>query len=136
MDAQPTEALRIGFGIAYIDALVKNIDARGTGVLGTYTPANASKWSGNAMVRYTWPLFGGHLHAQVDGNYLSKFFFAISDTPVLQQGGYGITNLRLVFNAAGDKLEFGGRTRLIQTVRGAGYVRMHPDRHHARRLSR
>jgi iron complex outermembrane receptor protein len=107
VEAQPTEAVRIGFGIAYIDALVKNIDARGTGVMGTYTPANASKWSGNAMVRYTWPLFGGHFHAQVDGNYLSKFFFAISDTPVLQQGGYGLLNLRLVFNPAGDKLEFG-----------------------------
>ncbi|HVW71046.1 MAG TPA: TonB-dependent receptor [Steroidobacteraceae bacterium] len=107
IDAQPTEALRLGLGIAYIDAIVKDIDARGTGVLGNYTPANASKWSGNALVRYTWPLFGGHFWTQLDGNYLSKFYFAISDIPVLQQGGYGLTNFRVGFNPAGDKLEVG-----------------------------
>jgi iron complex outermembrane receptor protein len=107
IDGQPTEALRLGFGIAYIDAIVKNIDARGTGVLGNYTPANASKWSGNALVRYTWPLFGGHFYAQVDGNYLSRFYFAISDIPVLQQGGYGLTNVRLVFTPKGNNLEVG-----------------------------
>ena len=107
IDAQPTEALRVGFGIAYIDAIVKSIDARGTGVLGNYTPANASKWSGNALIRYTLPMFGGHGWAQLDGNYLSKFYFAISDIPVLQQGGYGLTNFRIGFNPAGDKLEVG-----------------------------
>ncbi len=107
LDAQPTEALRLGLGIAYIDAIVKGIDARGTGVMGNYTPANASKWSGNALVRYTRALFGGHLYAQVDGNYLSKFYFAISDTPVLQQGGYGLTNLRLGFTPSGNKLDVG-----------------------------
>jgi iron complex outermembrane receptor protein len=107
IEAQPTQALRIGFGIAYIDALVKNIDARGTGVLGDYTPANASKWSGNALIRYTWPLLGGHLAAQLDGNYLSKFYFAISDIPVLQQGGYGLGNFRLSYTPAGEHLEVG-----------------------------
>jgi iron complex outermembrane receptor protein len=107
LEYAPTERLRLGLGAAYVDAVVTNIDARGTGVPGTYTPSNAPRWSGNALARYTWPAFTGHLSAQVDGNYLSKFWFGIADIPDIQQGAYGLANARLSFLTHSEKVEVG-----------------------------
>jgi iron complex outermembrane receptor protein len=106
-EVTPVDALRIGLGVAYVDAIVKNVDARGTGVLADYVPGNAPRWSGNAMIRYTWPVGSGHLAAQADGNFLSKFWFNIADTPVVMQGGYGLANLRLNYTTASEKVEVG-----------------------------
>ncbi|GAC1303026.1 MAG: TonB-dependent receptor [Steroidobacteraceae bacterium] len=107
LEYAPTDSLRLGVGAAYVDAVVSNIDARGNGVPGDYTPSNAPRWSGNAMARYTWALLGGHLAAQVDGNYLSKFWFGIADIPDIQQGSYGLGNARLNYLTQSDKIEVG-----------------------------
>jgi iron complex outermembrane recepter protein len=103
----PTESLRLGLGAAYVDAIVEDIDARGTGVPGNYIPSNAPRWSGNAMARYTWPAFAGHLSAQVDGNYLSSFWFGVADVPDIRQGSYGIANARLNYLTHSEKIEVG-----------------------------
>jgi hypothetical protein len=47
------------------------------------------------LARYTWPVFTGHLSAQIDGNYLSKFWFGVADIPDIEQGSYGLANARL-----------------------------------------
>jgi iron complex outermembrane receptor protein len=107
LEYAPTESLRLGLGAAYVDAVVRDIDARGNGVPGDYTPSNAPRWSGNALVRYTWPLFSGHLSAQVDGNYLSKFWFGIADIPDIQQGSYGLANARVNYVTQSEKIEVG-----------------------------
>jgi iron complex outermembrane receptor protein len=107
LEYAPTERLRLGLGAAYVDAIVMNIDARGTGVPGNYTPSNAPRWTGNALARYTWPAFTGHLSAQVDGNYLSKFWFGVADIPDIQQGSYGLANARLSYLTHSEKIEAG-----------------------------
>ena len=62
-----TEQLRIGLGAAYVDAVVYDVNARGVydangkDVVGNFTPGNAPKWSGNWMIRYSWPVGAGHL---------------------------------------------------------------------------
>ena len=107
LEYAPTERLRLGMGAAYVDAVVENIDARGTGTPGNYIPSNAPRWSGNAMARYTWPLGAGHLAAQIDGNYLSSFWFGVADIPDIRQGSYGLANARLSYATQGDKIEYG-----------------------------
>ena len=107
LEYAPTEGLRLGLGGAYVDAIIEDIDARGTGVPGTYTPSNAPRWTGNAMARYSWPLGTGHLSAQVDGNYLSSFWFGVADIPDIRQGSYGLANARLSYATQGDKVEYG-----------------------------
>ena len=102
-----TESLRLGLGAAYVDASVSDIDARGTGVPGNYIPSNAPRWTANAMARYTWPLFGGHVSAQVDGDYLSSFWFGVADIPDIRQGSYGIANARLNYLTPSEKIEVG-----------------------------
>ena len=103
----PTEAWRFGAGVAYVDAIVKDVDARGTHVPGDYVPGNAPKWTANAMARYRLPVGTGHLAFQVDGNYLSSFWFNLGDTPAVQQSGYGIANARINYSPASGKWEIG-----------------------------
>jgi iron complex outermembrane recepter protein len=107
LEYAPTENLRLGLGAAYVDAVVRDIDARGTGVPGDYTPSNAPRWTGNALARYTWPVFTGHLSAQIDGNYLSKFWFGVADIPDIEQGSYGLANARLNYLTHSEKIEVG-----------------------------
>jgi iron complex outermembrane receptor protein len=112
LDWAPTAEWRFGAGLAYVDAVVQNVAARccnadGTLVVGNYTPGNAPRWSGNLMARYTMPFWNGHLAYQADGNYLSKFWFNITDVPDVEQAGFGLANLRINYSPAGDKMEVG-----------------------------
>src|SRR5436305_904095 len=99
----PTAAWRFGAGVAYVDAVTKNVDTRGTGFTGDYTPGNAPRWSANAMARYTFPVGSGHVALQVDGNYLSRFCFNLSDLPVVEQAAFGVATVRRNYSpAAGE----------------------------------
>jgi iron complex outermembrane receptor protein len=108
----PNEAWRFGVGVSYVDALVNNVAGRcctaaGGLVYGNYVPGNAPRWSGNAMARYTLPVGSGHLSFQVDGNYLSRFWFNLSDVPAVEQASFGLANVRINYVPSGDKFEIG-----------------------------
>ena len=103
----PTAAWRFGAGVAYVDAVTKNVDTRGNGIPADYTPGNAPRWSANALARYTFPIGKGHVALQVDGNYLSRFWFNLSDLPVVEQPGFGLANVRVNYTPAGGKFEIG-----------------------------
>ena len=116
IDWAPVRAWRFGLGVAYLDAVVKNVpglccayDANNvpSSIVGDYTPANAPEWSGNAMIRYTLPIGGGDLALQADGNYLSQFWFNLGDAPAVKQDGYGVVNARINYVPAGGKFEIG-----------------------------
>jgi iron complex outermembrane receptor protein len=116
VDWAPTSAWRFGAGLSYVDAIVKNVPGRccttdSTGallpVVGDYTPGNAPRWTANVMARYTFPIGSGHMALQADGNYLSRFWFNLSDLPVVQQTGFGIANLRVNYAPQSGKLEVG-----------------------------
>lgn len=101
----PNQSWRFGLGVGYVDAIVKNVDSRGTGVPGDFVAPNAPKWSTNALAAYTLPVGAGKLSFQVDGNYLSKFWFNLGNTPAVEQKAFGVANARI--NWATDKYEFG-----------------------------
>jgi iron complex outermembrane receptor protein len=103
----PNESWRFGLGAAYVDAIVKDVDTRGNGIKGDFTPGNAPRWTGNALIRYTFPLYRGHAALQLDGNYLSRFWFNLSDLPVVEQPAYGVANVRASYTTASGKTELG-----------------------------
>jgi iron complex outermembrane recepter protein len=103
----PTEAWRFGLGAAYVDAVVKDVDTRGNGIRGDFTPGNAPRWTANALIRYTFPLYGGHVALQFDGNYLSRFWFNLSDLPIVEQPAFGLANVRASYTTASGKTEVG-----------------------------
>ena len=104
---QPNASWRFGFGGSYVDAYVENVDSRGTGVPGNYIPPNAPRWSANALARYNLPLGPGSLSAQLDGNYMSHFWFNLTELPVVAQGGFGTGNARLFWTPESGKYEVG-----------------------------
>jgi iron complex outermembrane receptor protein len=107
----PNEAWRLGLGVSYVDAVVKDVaglvDATFTPVIGDYVPPNAPRWSGNAMVRYTFPVGGGKVALQADGNYLTKFWFNIGDAPSVEQAAYGVMNARVSYTNSAGNVEVG-----------------------------
>ena len=128
IDWAPVPAWRFDLGVAYLDAVVKNVPAlcctsSFEAIVGDYTPANAPEWSGNAMIRYTLPLGSANLAFQVDGTYLSKFWFNLGDAPAVQQDAYGVANARINYTGAGDKYRGGrlAREHLQQALCGDGF---------------
>jgi iron complex outermembrane recepter protein len=122
IDWAPVKAWRFGLGVAYLDAVVKNVpglccsyDANGvpSSIVGDYTPANAPKWTGNAMIRYTLALGGADLSFQADGNYLSQFWFNLGDAPAVKQDAYGVYNARINYVPSGGKFEIGASVENI-----------------------
>jgi iron complex outermembrane recepter protein len=107
VDWAPTPAWRFGAGVAYVDAVVKDVDTRGNGIHADYIPGNAPRWTGNALVRYTLPVGSGHVAAQLDGNYLSRFWFNLSDLPAVEQPAYGVANFRLSYAPNHGRYEVG-----------------------------
>ncbi len=109
----PNESWRFGLGVGYVDAIVKQINARGLldangdPILGDYVAPNAPKWSTNAMVAYTMPVASGKLSFQMDGNYLTKFWFNLGNTPAVEQKAFGVANARINWASSGDKFEIG-----------------------------
>jgi iron complex outermembrane receptor protein len=79
----------------------------GVAIPGNYTPGNAPRWTGNAMARYTVPVGPGHLALQLDGNYLSHFWFNLTDVPVVEQPAFGVANARVNYSWLQDKIEVG-----------------------------
>jgi iron complex outermembrane receptor protein len=103
----PDNSWRFGLGVGYVDAVVKGVDSRGTGVRSDFVPPNAPKWSTNALVAYTLPVASGKLSFQVDGNYLSSFWFNLGNTPAVEQKGFGVANVRANWTSSTAKLDIG-----------------------------
>lgn len=103
----PNSSWRFGFGAAYVDAVVEDVDSRGTGVKANYIPPNAPRWSANALARYTLPVGPGSLSLQLDGNYMSHFWFNLTELPVVEQGAFGVGNVRLFWTPSDGRYEVG-----------------------------
>ena len=101
----PTNNWLLGLGVSYVDAVVHDIDF-GQGPR-SYKPANAPRWSGNALARYTWHIDAGTVDFQLDGNALSGQYFTLSNSPVAKQGGYGLMNAHTHFKTLNKKYEVG-----------------------------
>ncbi|TLY71503.1 MAG: TonB-dependent receptor [Gammaproteobacteria bacterium] len=108
----PTESWRFGAGVAYVDAIIKNVlgrccTAAGERINGDFVPGNAPRWTASALARYTFPVGSGRLALQVDGNYLSRFWFNLTDLPVVEQSAFGVANMRANYTPPSGKLEIG-----------------------------
>jgi len=107
VDWAPTPAWRVGAGVAYVDAIVKDVDTRGNGIHADYVPGNAPRWTGNALVRYTLPVGSGRVALQLDGNYMSRFWFNLSDLPTVEQPAFGVANARVSYTPNTGSYEIG-----------------------------
>jgi len=110
----PTESWRFGAGVAYVDAIIKNVLGRCcTGpnnnqrINGDFVPGNAPRWTASALARYTFPVGSGRRILPGRRQLSSRFWFNLTDLPVVEQSGFGLANVRLNYTPAGGKLEIG-----------------------------
>jgi iron complex outermembrane recepter protein len=100
---RPIAGLTIQLGAALQDSKVKNVQLPdGVTVVNNALP-QAPKFSGNALVRYEFPLAGGTASLQGDTLYSGSFCFTVMCAPVEREGAYHVENLRLGFKpGSGD----------------------------------
>jgi len=109
LQAVPAAGLDVQFGIAYIDANVRDVPGITIDVMtpagdvpailpgATITPVQTPKWNLNGLVRYEFPLDKGSLALQVDGQYRSKHFFALTQTDAVTGAGYFVANASITW---------------------------------------
>jgi iron complex outermembrane receptor protein len=116
----PDDHWLLSANAAYSHGTVKNIDLNGQGAA-DYVPANAPRWSGNASVRYTAPVAGGKLAAQVDGNFVSNQYFALTDAPDTAQNFYALLNARVNYSTPDGHWDIGVA---VENLTGHHYATM------------
>ncbi|MGI9228610.1 MAG: TonB-dependent receptor [Gammaproteobacteria bacterium] len=69
---------------------------------------NAPDFSLNGLVRYAWPVYGGELAFQVDGNYNSEQFLEGTNNETSRESSYFVGNLSLAYTSADEKWRITG----------------------------
>jgi iron complex outermembrane receptor protein len=101
----PNRAWYFSGNVSYSEGIVRNIDLNGQGAH-DYTPANAPKWGASAIARYTVPVNPGQLSFQLDGNYVSSQFYALTNAGNTRQNAYALANARLNYLSDDGTYEF------------------------------
>ena len=96
----PTDGLDISLGLSLLDATAKAIPNRASPGGQDRTPVSSPDVTFNAMVRYTWPMFGGDMAVQAWGNYQGETYYDILNHPVSREDGYTVVNFRASYAAA------------------------------------
>ncbi|MCF8473236.1 MAG: TonB-dependent receptor [Emcibacter sp.] len=114
LQLNPTEGMDVQFGIAYIDAKVKNVPGITIDVAtsegdvsailpgATVRPVQTPKWNLNGLIRHEFDAGSGKLAIQVDGQYRSEHTFGLLSTEALTEDGYFLGNASITYIPQGD----------------------------------
>jgi len=134
MQANPVDGLDMQFGVAFIDANVKDVpgvtigaDSTGDGILdvpaiipgATVTPVQTPKWNLNGLVRYEVPVDTGSVAFQADGQYRSKHYFALTNFPASTESGYFLANASVTYFSEDQNWSIRG---LVQNITNKKYI--------------
>lgn len=104
LQSSPTEGLDLAVGLSLLDATAKNIPSPLGGFREREMVA-APDFAVNALIRYQWPVFNGHLAVQAWANYQKGIYYDIQNVPVSFEDGYTVTNLRASYTSGGERWE-------------------------------
>ncbi len=102
LQSSPAEGWDLALGLSFLDATAENIPSP-LGVLRDRDMVAAPDVSANALIRYEWPAFNGHLAVQFWANYQDEIFYDIQNVPVSREDGYTVSNLRVSYAAENDR---------------------------------
>ncbi len=98
----PMKGLDLQLGIAWLDSDLFNAPAGNTAIDNS-VPAYAPKWTGNASIRYEWPMLNDYLASvEVDPTYKGDFFERVPNTAINFQSAYWIVNAKARFRPASN----------------------------------
>jgi iron complex outermembrane recepter protein len=101
---RPIDGLTISLNAALQDSKVKNVLLPDGVTVEDHDLPQAPSFSGNAMVRYEFPLAGGTASLQADALYSGSTCFTVLCAPVEEEGSYHVENLRVGFEPGDGKL--------------------------------
>ena len=102
LQSSPAEGWDLALGVSILDATAENIPSP-LGVPRDRDMVAAPGVAVNALVRYEWPAFNGHLAVQAWANYQDEVFYDIQNVPVSREDGYTVANLRVSYTAENDR---------------------------------
>lgn len=102
LQSSPAEGWYLALGLSVLDATAENIPSP-LGVARDRDMVAAPGVAANALVRYEWPAFNGHLAVQAWANYQDEVFYDIQNVPVSREDGYTVANLRVSYAAENDR---------------------------------
>lgn len=102
----PTENFDFNFGINIMDTKIKDIENAG-GVVADRDLANAPTVQFNALLRYTWPLWGGTMAAEADVTYQDDVYYQVFNDPIGKIDSYAVGNARLAYTASDERWTLG-----------------------------
>lgn len=94
LQASPIEGLDILLGVGYIDNTVEDAFRLVDGTPVDRDAVLTPDLNLNGMVRYEWPAFGGIMALQGDATYMGDHFFQLKNSPVGEEDGYTLANVR------------------------------------------
>ncbi len=97
----PIKGLELNLGMSYLWNEISDVPLAVSD--GTERAPFAPRWTANGLARYSWPALSGTLSAQVDGSWRSRQNFNLVPTPVLEEPGYAVFNMRIAYASADDR---------------------------------
>ena len=101
LQASPWEGWDLVLGASYLDATLQDVQEPG-GAIKDRDMVMAPKFSGNALVRYSFDAFGGTAALQADGTYNDDQYFDAFNSPALEEGSYMMGNVRASWTSGDD----------------------------------
>jgi iron complex outermembrane recepter protein len=102
--AKPVRGLFLQAGAGYTHSRFDEFDSPLGGDLSGNRLPTAPKLNLNLVARYEWPALGGTLAVQGDTKYNSQQFFSVNNDPLLQQDAYWLSDARVSYTSANDRL--------------------------------
>lgn len=102
---RPVDGLTIQLNGSWQDSKVKRVQLPDGVTVQDHDLPQAPSFSGNALIRYEFPLAGGTASMQADSLYSGKFCFTVMCAPVEREGSYHVENLRFGFTPANEKFD-------------------------------
>jgi len=142
LQLNPTEGMDVQFGIAYIDAKVRDVPGITIDVttpagiapaalpgVSEVRPVQTPKWNLNGLVRHEFPVGPGAVAVQVDGQYRSEHTFGLLSSQALTSKGYFVGNASITYLPTDQDWSlrvyvknFTGKNYLVQTFDLSGTV--------------
>ena len=105
--ANPTDRLDVQLGIAYIDAVVEDLQIA-SDIFKDTTPPFTPEWQLSGLLRYNWDAFGGNLAAQVSSSWQSEFYFSASNFTAHKFDSAATADARLTWADSDDRWNITG----------------------------
>ena len=111
VEYRPVSALTLSAGAAYVDSIVKNVQAGNAMVPAAVTFATrrapfTSPWTGTALARYEWSLAAGKLSVQADVQYTGDYFQNLTNFDSTKVDAYTLLGARVAWRDPSGKWEF------------------------------